>query len=234
MPFSYQEYIKKQAKKTEDDNYPLQKAIDDFAPKYKVEADNNPPAFNKILEEDRKESPSGTTEFQWSLDHHYATSDDTAVKKSRILTEKQLDDDEIIGKRGTEPNKPIQDAGLKTEQEARAQFAKQNKTGPARPVDKHQGEDQEGIIPNKTIVNNVQRSQLLSNYDDREKFYNKNKSTKQASGIKKIIEGIDAKIYHVFRKAKEENRTIKKAEMDVVKNLELEKIKAFEILKKKL
>lgn len=81
-----------------------------------------------------------------------------------------------------------------------------------------------------TITNNVQPSQLLSNYDTREDMFKQNKSTKVASILTSLMDA-DAMLYHIYKKASTEKREISDIEEQQINDINSGKIRLLAKLK---
>ena len=137
-----------------------------------------------------------------------------------VITEKQLNKQK--GTTRGEEGEIITDYGNKGEAQNAKDFDKSKGTEGEPPFDeKFQGEEYVGKRYPKQ-VGNVQKSQLLSNYTDREAFRKANPSIK-SSAVEKLADS-DAIIYHFYKQASLQGRALNSYERKFIDKINKNKI----------
>jgi hypothetical protein len=189
----------------------LPKQIEENAEAYSLEnkGDMN---LDKMLEQEREDTDTtdgGTLTIEKQLDKNERRSEDNNVLlESKLNSEKtNLNEfsDSFRNDKGAHPMDYFKE-GEKAEKKA-YNAAEDKKLG-KRKMDEIAGEQMIG--EKTTIVNNEYKSQLLSNYDSREDFLNKNKSVKQAS---KTLFDADGLLFEIYKTASVENRELNDVEI---------------------
>lgn len=171
--------------------------------------------YTKLLEPDRK-NPTGDKNYEKLLNDE--TKVKTRVESSEKITDGQLNAE---SKQRHQDGVPLMDMAKKVTRD------KKPKAEPKKSFwDAYVGND----IPadQKTfVVENDQKSQLVSNYKTREEFKKNNPSVKKGDEPNKLIIA-DAILYHTYRLAASEGRELSKTEQKVVDQINKEKIKILE------
>ena len=176
-------------------------------------ADNRP--YEKQLEDDRAPNKDGK--------NYEKLLEDARVASPNIVTEKQLNAD--ASKRSDE-GVVLMDMGEKTSKASEKKFKDvQSKEKRSKPFyEKYNNPLSPNDNAKTTIINNVQDSQMVSNYEDRKDFEKSNPSVKKAANAVKSIKDADALLYHIYRKAADERRSLDSKEQKSVNNINKEKI----------
>jgi len=203
--------LRKHAEKTKS-RKPYEKMMIENNEEFGLEpADNRP--YEKQLEDNRKPN-KGDKNYEKMMDEVRTASPNTII-------EKQMD--KAKGKAGrNDDGIPLMDMGEKTSKAAEEEFAKkQNSEKKDKVFQETHKKDPvpKGGNPDTTIINNTQKSQVLSNYDSREEFEKNNKSASVESRIKDA----DALIYHTYRKAYSNARDITQQERRFIDTINKEK-----------
>jgi hypothetical protein len=192
---------------------PYEKRLEGWNEEYKLPVSNNEENINSSLEDTRKDN-DGMSIYEKMLDKVRKESD------VDVVTEKQLNKqkDSTRGEEG----EPITDYGNVGSKKNEKDFDKAKDTKGEEPFyDKFLGEEYIGENPPKQ-VGNVQKSQLLSNYKDREAFRKANPSIKKAS-LDKLVD-CDALIYHFYKQAFVQNRDLNNLERKFIDKVNKKKI----------
>jgi hypothetical protein len=196
---------------------PTEKMLDDSDKKFDIASPENPATITtKLLEEGRKH-PDGDKIGEKQLK-------EVRVEAEGVITEKQLNSATggINQKRRDDGVAPIYVATEYQKDEKKAitkDFRKQNK-----PDEDTAFWDYYLDIGKPKIVGNVQKSQLLSNYADREEMLKKNPSIKKKAAVESLMDA-DAMLYHTYRKAIVETRDLSEEEIQIVADINSAKIR---------
>lgn len=199
--FNFMKMAEKEVQQTE-------KALRENNKEHKLEADDQPTAFEKTLEGERKGS-DGLTPTERMLD-------DVRVSESEAkITEGALNDDKSM--RSDEGQHPMDYFKKSEEEQLKAWRKAQGNVEAEKDFwDKYVGQQMNGE-PTKQVAN-VQKSQLLSNYDTREEFRKQNRSVKKSSA-EENLKTADAMLFHVFRQAALTGRALTDKEEQMVKDI---------------
>jgi len=201
-----------------------EKRLIDDRKKFKTEADDNTGNVEWLLKQDRKDLPNDQI-LETQLDSVRKYNDSNPIleaqldKATKTLNQLRISDEEA---------KPLMDFAVEHEQKRAKAFNKANNEGKAERDtsfwDKYIGDQL--TIEKTVITNNVQPSQLLSNYDgDRKAFEKANPSIKkQSSNVMQNLSNADAMLYHIYKTANYENRALTQKEKQMIVDINNDKI----------
>ena len=180
--------------------------------------------YNKLLESDR-ENPVGDKNYEKLLaDVRVEASEDRSILEAVLNNTK----DTMNKLRDEDTNVPLMDFAKKNvvEREKAYQKAIDASDSDTSFWDKYVGQqlDKDQITK---ITNNVQSSQLVSNYDTREDFNKENPSTgkKVPVAVDEILKDADAMLYFIYRTAEEESRELSDKEKQIITDINSGKIR---------
>ncbi|MBT6051670.1 MAG: hypothetical protein HOG49_33115 [Candidatus Scalindua sp.] len=191
---------------------PTEKMLQDQNKFYGVSQDGDAVITDKQLKDDRKD-PQGDKIGEKQLKDVRNASDS-------IILEKQLNvgTGSSIDTRG-DKGVVLMDMPLAAARKAQKDFDKENK-GNLSAENKTFWDAL--VAGGKKIKNNVQGSQLLSNYDSREDFNKSNPSfDKKAS----LLSDADAMLYHVYKQAASQSRDLTTDEQLIVNSINANKMR---------
>jgi len=174
---------------------PTEKMLQDQNEHYNVSQKGDAVITNKMLGDSRKH-PQGDKIGEKQLKEVRNTADN-------IIYEKHLNKGtgSAIDTRG-QKGVLLMDMPIEANREFQKDFVKADKETDAN---KNFWDAYTKLEPDRKIVNNVQDSQLLSNYDSREEFNKNNPSfNKKAMAT---LQDADAMLYHIYKQAQERELT---------------------------
>ena len=180
--------------------------------------------YNKLLESDR-ENPDGDKNYEKLLaDVRVEASENKSILESVLNNAK----DTINKLRDEDTNVPLMDFAKKNVVEREKEYQKAVNAGDSDTSfwDKYVGQqlDKDQITK---ITNNIQSSQLISNYDTREDFNKKNPSIgkKVPVAVDEILKDADAMLYFIYRTAEEESRELSDKDKQIINDINSGKIR---------
>ena len=181
---------------------------------YSTYDSSTPVISDKQLESSRNESDEGKIAEKQLEEVRNASS-------KVVITEKQLNngiDSSWMKTRNDKGQHPM-DMHKENSNKLADEFKKENKTDTK---DNKEFWDFYLNVGSHEITNNVQSSQLLSNYETREDFNKNNKSIQKEASIKDA----DAMIYHIYRTAYYNGRSsLTEEETQIINDINASKIK---------
>ena len=199
-----------------------EKMLADNRDKTDNHAEDNTGNIDWLLRSVRK-NQTGDRIYESQLDD-VRSNDDSQVITDAALDKAQNPIYRVRIPAGETP--PLMDYAQKHEQEAAKIFDTADNEGKnKRDIsfwDKYVGEQLLG--PKTVIVNNVQPSQLLSNYRERAAMNKENPSTKMAAAMDSLKDA-DAMLYHIYRNAADLNRDLTEGEKQMVVDINSGKLR---------
>jgi len=180
--------------------------------------------YNKLLESDRENSVGDKNYEKLLADVRVESSDDKSILESVLNNTK----DTMNKLRDEETNVPLMDFAKKNvvEKEKTYQKAINASDSDTSFWDKYVGQqlDKDQITK---ITNNIQSSQLVSNYDTRENFNKENPSIgkKVPVAVDEILKDADAMLYFIYRTAAEGSRELNDKEKQIITDINSGKIR---------
>jgi len=190
---------------------PTEKMLQDQNEHYDVSQKGNAVITNKMLADNRK-NPQGDKIGEKQLKEVRNATDS-------VISEKQLNKGtgSAVDTRGDD-GVVLMDMPIEENRKFQADFTKENKGTDANRAFWDAYVD----IGAKKIVNNVQDSQFITNYDSREEFNKKNPSLgKKAMSL---LQDADAMLYHIYKQASSQNRELTEDEQLMVNNINANKM----------
>lgn len=194
---------------------PTEKMLDDSNKKFDLEPTENPSVItDKQLE---RKNMDGDKIGEKQLK-------EVRVEADSVITEKQLNaaGDTGINKKRRDDGIPLMDMGNEYQKDEKKKIAKEYRKQD-KPDEDTAFWDSFLDIDKPKIVGNVQRSQLLSNYDSREEMNKKNPSVNKKSLA--ALKDADAMLYHIYRVAASESREITAEEKQMICDINSAKIR---------
>ena len=222
--FNLNKNSKKQIKTAQDAVVTTEKMLIENNKKLGLEPNEEDGNYTKLLESDR-ENPVGDKNYEKLLaDVRVEAASDKSILETMLNNTK----DTLNKLRDEDTNVPLMDFAKKHVVEREKEYKKAvDKKGDRDTSfwDKYVGQqlDKDQIT---TITNNVQPSQLLSNYDTREDFNKANPSIgKDVPEAVDELKTADAMLYFIYRTASEESRELSDKEKQIVTDINGGKIR---------
>ena len=146
------------------------------------------------------------------------------VEADSVITEKQLNaaGDTGINKKRRDDGIPLMDMGNEYQKDEKKKIAKEYRKQD-KPDEDTAFWDSFLDIDKPKIIGNVQRSQLLSNYDSREEMNKKNPSVNKKALA--ALKDADAMLYHIYRIAADQSRETTAEEKQMICDINSAKIR---------
>ena len=179
--------------------------------------------YNKLLESDR-ENPTGDRNYEKLLsDVRVEAVSDKSILESVLNNAK----DTLNKMRDEDTNVPLMDFAKSNVIEREKEYQKAVDKGERDTSfwDKYVGQQLDSDQITK-ITNNIQSSQLISNYDTREDFNKENPSIgKKVPVAMDELKTADAMLYFIYRTASEESRELNEKEKQMVTDINSGKVR---------
>ena len=189
--------------------------------------------LQKQIKKDNLEANDDTGNLDWLLRSDRTGQDGDKIQEKRLKEERKQSESNVILEKSIDAHSShltnrdenptsIMDMFLPYEEEFIKEFKAAQEDGRDTSFwDKQIGVPQEKL---PKVPSNVQPSQLLVNYKDREEWDKKTIAAKQDE-IVTALKDADAMLYHVYRMASEENRELSAEENQIVHNINSDKIR---------
>lgn len=196
---------------------PTEKMLDDSNEKFDLEPTENPSIITDKQLSDERKGLEGNQIGEKQLK-------EVRVEAESVITEKQLNSagDTGINKKRRDDGIPLMDMANEYQKDEKKKIAKEYRKQD-KPDEDTAFWDYFLDVDAPKIVGNVQKSQLLSNYDSREQMRNKNPSINKKAMSE--LKDADAMLYHIYRLAASESREITAEEKQMISDINSAKIR---------